>query len=148
MDLTSFQFPRRARKGIKRLGRGRGSGHGKTCCRGVKGQSSRTGYSQKPGFEGGQNPMQRRLPKRGFTNIFRTEYEGLNLDRLAGFEAGTEVTVALLKEKGLVKKAAKRVKILGNGEISHALTIEAHGFSKSAQAKIEAAGGTVKRLAR
>lgn len=146
MELQSFSFPRRSRKSIKRVGRGRGSGHGKTCGRGVKGQTSRTGYSAKRGFEGGQNPLQRRLPKRGFTNIFRKSCEGVNVSRLGAFEKGTKVTLELLKEKGLVKKNAERVKILGDGELAVALTVAANGFSASARQKIEAAGGTVEVL--
>lgn len=146
MELNSFDFPRRARRPIKRVGRGRGSGHGKTCGRGGKGQSARTGYSKKRGFEGGQTPIQRRLPKRGFTNIFRKEYQGLNVSKLAAFEAGTAVTVELLKDRGFVPRSAERVKILGDGDLSVKLEVTAHAFTGSAKAKIEAAGGTVKTI--
>lgn len=142
MELNEFSWPRRARRSLKRVGRGRSSGHGKTCCRGGKGQSARTGYSQKRGFEGGQTPMQRRLPKRGFTNIFRQEYQGVNVSQLEVFAPGTAVTVDLLKANGLVPKGAKLVKILGDGELSHKLDVTAHAFSKGARSKIEAAGGT------
>jgi large subunit ribosomal protein L15 len=142
MELSSFEFPRRARRPIKRVGRGRGSGHGKTCCRGGKGQSARTGSSRKRHFEGGQTPIQRRLPKRGFTNIFRKEFVGLNVERLAEFPAGTKVTVDLLKERGLVPRSSERVKILGDGELGVKLAVVADGFTATAKAKIEAAGGS------
>jgi large subunit ribosomal protein L15 len=146
MNLHSFEFPRRARKPIKRVGRGRGGGHGKTCCRGGKGQTARSGYSAKRGFEGGQTPLQRRLPKRGFHSPFRVAYQGVNVSGLAGFDKGTRITVELLKERGMVPRAAKRVKILGDGDIGVALNVVAHAFSKTAQAKIEAAGGTVEKV--
>lgn len=142
MELNDFRWARKARKPSKKFGRGRGSGHGKTCGRGGKGQSARTGYSRKRHFEGGQMPLQQRLPKRGFTNIFRKEYEGVNVSRLEVFDAGTAVTVALLKEKGMVPKAAERVKILGDGELTKKLDVTAQAFSKGAKAKIEAAGGS------
>ena len=124
----------------KRVGRGPGSGHGKTAGRGSKGQKSRSGYRHQRGFEGGQMPLHRRVPKRGFTNIFRVEYDVVNLSDLAGFEAGTAVTVDTLIERRLARKT-RPVKILGDGEIGKALTVSAHKFSASAQAKIEAAGG-------
>lgn len=146
MELNSFKFPRRARKTAKKFGRGRGSGHGKTCGRGGKGQSARTGYSRKRHFEGGQTPMQRRLPKRGFKNIFRKELQGINVDRLAVFEAGTEVTIELLKEQGMIPKSADRIKILGNGDLGVSLSVTAHAFSKGAEDKITSAGGSCKTI--
>lgn len=142
MELNSFKFPRAARKSVKKVGRGRSSGHGKTCCRGGKGQSARTGSHRKRHFEGGQTPMQRRLPKRGFTNIFRRETQGLNVDRLGCFEGGTEVTLELLKEKGLVPKSATRLKILGDGDLTVQLNVVAHAFSQGAEDKIKSAGGS------
>ena len=129
----------------KRVGRGPGSGTGKTAGRGHKGQRSRSGYSQRFGFEGGQMPLVRRVPKRGFTNIFRVEYSVVNLSRLADFDG--EVTPETLLAKGLVR-AKRPVKILGDGEFDKALKISAHKFSKSARAKIEAAGGSCEVLER
>lgn len=125
----------------KRLGRGTGSGQGGTAGRGHKGQKARAGGYHKTGFEGGQMPLQRRLPKRGFTNIFRVDYLPVNLDRLACFTAGTVVTEELLREKGIVR-GTKAVKILGRGDIACALTVKASAFSASAIDKIKAAGGT------
>jgi large subunit ribosomal protein L15 len=127
----------------KRVGRGRGSGNGKTAGRGHKGQASRSGFSQRFGFEGGQMPLVRRVPKRGFTNIFRTEYSIVNLSRLDGFEG--EVTPEALVEKGLAR-AGRPVKVLGNGEVQKALKVSAHKFSQSARAKIAAAGGSCEVL--
>jgi len=125
----------------KRVGRGIGSGMGKTATRGHKGQWARSGGGVRPGFEGGQNPLYRRLPKRGFTNRFRKEYAIVNLDQLNGFAAGTEVTPELLVEQGIVKNAMSGIKILGNGELTVSLTVKANKFSQSAVGKIEAAGG-------
>ncbi|MCZ6508309.1 MAG: 50S ribosomal protein L15 [Acidobacteria bacterium] len=130
----------------KRLGRGPGSGTGKTAGRGHKGQRSRSGFSRRFGFEGGQMPLVRRVPKRGFTNIFRVEYSVVNLARLTRFEAG-EITLETLVAKGLAR-AKRLVKILGDGELDRALKISAHKFSKSARAKIEAAGGSCEVLER
>ncbi|MDY7094093.1 MAG: 50S ribosomal protein L15 [Acidobacteriota bacterium] len=127
----------------KRIGRGPGSGLGKTAGRGHKGQKSRSGYSRRLGFEGGQMPLIRRVPKRGFNNIFRTEYSVVNVDQLERFD--DEVTLEQLLEAGLVRRGAP-VKILGNGEISKALKVQAQKFSKSARAKIEAAGGSCEEL--
>jgi large subunit ribosomal protein L15 len=124
----------------KRVGRGPGSGHGKTAGRGSKGQKSRTGYRHLRGFEGGQMPLHRRVPKRGFTNIFRVEYDIVNLSALDRFEAGDKITPELLVEKHMVRKS-RPVKILGDGQIAKALSVAAHKFSAGAQAKIEAAGG-------
>ena len=127
----------------KRVGRGPGSGLGKTAGRGEKGQKSRTGYSGRPGFEGGQMPLVRRVPKRGFTNVFRTEYAVINVADLAELEG--EVTPESLARRGLVR-GGQPVKILGDGEIGTALKVKANKFSKSARAKIEAAGGTCEEL--
>jgi large subunit ribosomal protein L15 len=124
----------------KRVGRGPGSGHGKTAGRGNKGQKSRTGYSHMRGFEGGQMPLHRRLPKRGFTNIFRQEYDPVNLSALDPFEAGQEITPDALRAKGLAGKNS-RIKILGDGVLNKAFTVHAHKFSASAREKIEKAGG-------
>ncbi|WP_059048895.1 50S ribosomal protein L15 [Paenibacillus senegalimassiliensis] len=125
----------------KRVGRGTGSGMGKTSTRGHKGQNSRSGGGVRPGFEGGQNPLYRRLPKRGFVNPTRKEYAILNIEDLNNFAADTEVTPELLFEQGIVKDAKSGIKILGNGEIAVKLTVKANKFSQSAVEKIEAAGG-------
>ncbi len=143
LNLSNLSPHPGSRKQRKRIGRGPGSGHGKTASRGHKGYKARSGSSIKPGFEGGQMPLQRRLPKRGFTNIFRKEYAIVNLQDLSGFEAGSKIDKAALVEAGLVKKSAELVKILGNGEISNALTVAVNKVSKSAQQKIEAAGGKI-----
>jgi large subunit ribosomal protein L15 len=127
----------------KRVGRGPGSGLGKTAGRGEKGQKSRTGYSGRPGFEGGQMPLVRRVPKRGFTNIWRTEYAVINVSDLASLEG--DVTPEILVRRGLVRAGAP-VKVLGDGEVGTALRVKANKFSKSARAKIEAAGGTCEEL--
>jgi large subunit ribosomal protein L15 len=127
----------------KRLGRGTASGQGKTAGRGQDGQNSRSGGGTRPGFEGGQMPLYRRIPKRGFTNIFATNYSEINLDTLNRFEDGTEVTPEMLKELGIVKKQLDGVKVLGRGELEKKLIVKAHKFSKSAVEKIEAAGGKV-----
>jgi large subunit ribosomal protein L15 len=135
-----------ARRPRKRIGRGPGSGTGKTAGRGHNGQRSRSGFSMRPGFEGGQMSLARRLPKRGFHNIFRKEYRTVNVDRLNGLDAGTVVTPELLDASGLVKKGRDDIKVLGNGELTVALTVKAHRFSGSAVKKIEAAGGTVELI--
>jgi large subunit ribosomal protein L15 len=127
----------------KRVGRGPGSGLGKTAGRGEKGQKSRSGYTLRPGFEGGQMPLVRRVPKRGFTNIWRVEYAVVNLGALADFDG--DVTPEQLVARGLVR-SGKPVKVLGDGEIGKALKVSAHRFSKSARAKIEAAGGSCEEL--
>ncbi|MGD8440122.1 MAG: 50S ribosomal protein L15 [Holophagae bacterium] len=127
----------------KRIGRGPGSGTGKTAGRGHKGQRSRSGYSRRWGFEGGQMPLVRRIPKRGFTNIFRTSYQVVNLrdlDRV--FEAGETVSLELMADRGLIRSGETPVKILAAGELGKKLTVQAHAFSKNAQAGIEAAGGS------
>jgi large subunit ribosomal protein L15 len=139
-NLSNLRAPKQANRNKKRIGRGMGSGTGKTSGRGHKGQGSRSGSRLMRGFEGGQMPLHRRLPKRGFTNIFRTEYTVLNLDRLA--ELGeTELTLEKLADLGLVKGRNGLVKVLGNGELNVAVTVHAHKFSKAAQEKIEKAGG-------
>ena len=141
MNLSSLRPPEGQKHRKKRIGRGMGSGRGKTSTRGHKGARAISGYSIMRGFEGGQMPLHRRLPKRGFTNIFRTEYNVLNLDSLANVNE-TELTLEKLAELGLTKKKGL-LKILGNGEIKTAITVHAHKFSKSAQEKIERAGGKV-----
>lgn len=143
MKLENIKSPSGANKRIKRVGRGTGSGHGKTSTRGHKGQKSRSGGGVRPGFEGGQMPLQRRLPKRGFTNIFKKEYAILNVKDLNSFSDGTEVTPDLLQEAGLLKSIKDGVKILGDGELERKLTIKAHKISKQAEEKIKARGGRV-----
>jgi len=139
MNLSSIRAPKKATEKKKRVGRGMGSGMGKTSTRGHKGQRSRSGSRLLRGFEGGQMPLHRRIPKRGFKNIFREEYSVVNLDRLA--ELGeTEITPEVLKKAGVINGKVP-VKILGNGELKGAITIHAHKFSKSAQDKITKAGG-------
>ena len=128
----------------KRIGRGPGSGHGKTAARGHKGMWSRSGSSQKRGFEGGQMPLHRRLPKRGFTNIFREEFSVVNLDKLAAL-GETTINPEVLQKAGLAS-AKRRVKILGDGDLTTAITVQAHKFSKSAQEKITKAGGKAEVL--
>lgn len=146
MNLHDLKPAAGSRKKPKRVGRGPGSGTGKTSGRGEKGQKSRSGYSSKRGFEGGQMPLHRRLPKRGFTNIFRKHFRTVNVSQLNGFEPGTEVTPELLQKSGLLRKGETDTKILGNGELTVKLTVKAHKFTKSAAQKIEAAGGTVELL--
>lgn len=128
-------------KAPKRLGRGVGSGLGKTSGKGHKGAKARSGGGKGPGFEGGQMPLVRRIPKRGFTNIFAKEYEAINVDRLEVFENGTVVTPEMLIEQGIIRKAKDGVKILGNGELTKKLTVQAHKFTGGAKEKIEAAKG-------
>jgi len=140
MKLSDLSPAAGSCKKRKRVGRGTGSGHGKISCRGHKGQKSRSGGGTKPGFEGGQMPLQRRLPKRGFTNIFQKEFAIVNLDVLNTLSEN-EITPELLVKEGIVKKVLDGVKILGNGEITKPLTIKAHAFSASALAKIEKAQG-------
>lgn len=141
MKLHELQYTEGARKDSFRLGRGQGSGNGKTAGKGNKGQKARSGGMGKLGFEGGQTPLARRLPKRGFTNINRKEYAIINLTQLNRFEDGAEVTPAVLKDMGIVKQQLDGVKILGEGELEKKLTVKAHKFSKSAVAMIEKAGG-------
>ena len=147
MDLSNLKPPKGAKHSKKRVGRGQGSGQGVQSGRGHKGAKSRSGFTHKRGFEGGQMPLHRRVPKRGFNNIFRKEYDVVNLDTLEErFEAGVDVTVELLRESGLVGRTGL-VKVLGRGEITKALTIHAHKFSGTASDKIAAAGGKVEVLA-
>jgi len=141
MKLNELRPPEGARKKRKRIGRGEGSGHGGTSTKGHKGGKARSGGTVSPGFEGGQMPLQRRIPKRGFKNPFRKEWSVINLGDLSAFPEGAVVDVESLKSSGLVKKVAFGVKILGDGEISRPLTVRAHAFSLSAKKKIEAAGG-------
>jgi large subunit ribosomal protein L15 len=142
MELNNLKPKKGSRRPRKRIGRGPGSGHGKTAGRGEKGQKSRSGYSSQLGFEGGQMPLHRRLPKRGFTNIFKTEFHVLNLSDLEQFDSGATVDEAALRSAGVVKGGRRKVKVLGNGELTKKLTVRADKFSKSAREKIEAAGGT------
>ena len=139
-NLSNLRAPKKANTGRKRVGRGMGSGMGKTSTRGHKGQGSRSGFSLMRGFEGGQMPLHRRLPKRGFTNIFRTEYTVLNLNRFQDLSV-TEVKIEDYKSLGLASSKKALIKVLGNGELTRAITIHAHKFSKSAAEKIEKAGG-------
>jgi large subunit ribosomal protein L15 len=141
MKLHELKPAEGSRKTRNRVGRGIGSGNGKTAGRGHKGQNSRSGGGVRPGFEGGQNPLYRRLPKRGFTNPTRKEFAILNLDQLNRFEDGTEVTPELLIETGTVSNAKDGIKILGNGKLDRKLTVKANKFSTSAVEAIEAAGG-------
>jgi large subunit ribosomal protein L15 len=147
MKLHDFRPAPGSRKEPKRVGRGPGSGLGKTSGRGHKGQKSRSGYSRQRGFEGGQMPLHRRLPKRGFTNVFRTEYRTTNVERLGAFESGSVVDPEAMTSAGVIRKGSELVKVLGNGEIGVGLTVRAHKFTKSAVEKIEAAGGKVERIA-
>ena len=130
-----------ATKDAKRIGRGHGSGNGKTAGKGHKGQKARAGHGMRPGFEGGQMPLQRRIPKRGFNNIFAREVVSVNVGSLNCFENGAEVDVNALMEAGVLKKSGDALKILANGEVTKKLTVKANAFSEAAKAKIEAAGG-------
>ena len=141
MELNDLKPAAGAKRPRRRVGRGPGSGKGKTAGRGHKGQKSRSGYSRRFGFEGGQMPLQRRLPKRGFRNPFRRVFSVLNLRDLAEFEAGAVVDVATLRERGLAKRR-QPVKVLGTGELEQALTVRVHAFSERAKARILAAGGS------
>ena len=148
MSLNNLRPPKGAKHSKKRVGRGQGSGQGKTAGRGHKGAQSRSGFKRKRGFEGGQMPLHRRVPKRGFHNPFRVEYEVVNLDTLgAFFDAGVVVTPALLLERGLMAKVNGKLKVLARGEIGKALTVKAHKFSGKAAEKIAAAGGTAEAIA-
>lgn len=146
MKINELSPAEGSRRGRKRVGRGPGSGHGKTACRGHKGQKSRSGGGIRPGFEGGQMPIHRRLPKRGFKNPFRKEYSVVNVGDLIRFEANSELDPDVLKQAGLVWKMLDGVKLLGNGEISHPLVVRIHKISDSAKRKIESAGGRVEIL--
>ena len=141
MNLSSLKPPAGQKKGRKRIGRGMGSGHGKTSTRGSKGQRAGTGFGQKRGFEGGQMPLHRRLPKRGFTNIFKKQWAIVNLGKLEKL-AGDTFTVDSLMQLGVIKKLGDGLKVLGTGQLTRTITVEAHQFSKSALEKIQQAGGT------
>jgi large subunit ribosomal protein L15 len=147
LSINTLKPAKGANRKNKRVGRGMGSGHGKTAARGYNGQLSRAGARMRPGFEGGQMPLHRRLPKRGFTNIFRKEYVAINLEKLAQFEAGAKVDPEILKSCGLIKNLRDGLKILGVGELPHALHVRAHKFSKSAVEKIQKMGGTIEVIA-
>jgi large subunit ribosomal protein L15 len=146
MELNNLKPKKGARHAKKRVGRGPGSGHGKTASRGEKGQKSRSGYSGKRGFEGGQMPLHRRIPKRGFTNIFKKEYAVINLADLERFDNGATVDEAALRQAGLVKGQNDGIKVLGNGKLSKKLTVSATKFSATAKSAIEAAGGSVQEI--
>jgi large subunit ribosomal protein L15 len=148
MKLDDLRPAAGSTKNRKRVGRGDGSGHGKTSGRGHKGQGSRSGGNTKAGFEGGQMPLQRRLPKRGFKNPFRIEVAVVNIEQLEAFPAGSEVTPAVLLEHGFIRGKNGRVKILGDGTLSKPLTVKAHGFSTRAKEKIESSGGKAELISR
>jgi len=143
MKLSDLQPAPGSRKSRKRVGRGTGSGHGKTATRGHKGQGSRAGGLKGPGFEGGQMPIQRRIPKRGFKNIFKQEYVVLNLRDLARFTAGSVIDNLALKQAGLIKHERDLVKVLAQGEMPHAITLKVAAISQAARQKVEAAGGKI-----
>lgn len=141
MKLNELKPAAGSRKDEVRVGRGTGSGRGKTSCRGHKGQNARSGGGVRPGFEGGQMPIYRRLPKRGFKNIWAKQYAEVNVETLNRFDDGSEVDAVALVESGILKNVYDGIRILGSGELSKKLTVRAQGFTKSAVAKIEAAGG-------
>lgn len=147
MELNNLRPSIGSTKNRKRIGRGTGSGHGKTATKGHKGQKARSGGSIKAGFEGGQMPLQRRLPKRGFTPLDRVEFSLVNISQLDIFEAGSSIDATSLISKGLIKSDRFAVKILGNGDITKSFKVAAHKFSQSAKEKIIAAGGTVEEIA-
>ncbi|GFO70616.1 50S ribosomal protein L15 [Geomonas limicola] len=146
MELNTIKPAIGANKNRKRIGRGTGSGHGKTATKGHKGQKARSGGSIKPGFEGGQMPMHRRLPKRGFTPLAKKEYALVNLCQLEIFEAGSVVDAEALLKSGLISAVCDGIKVLGTGDLTRALTIKAHKFSASAREKITAAGGSIEEI--
>jgi large subunit ribosomal protein L15 len=143
MNLSELRPPKGAVKKRKRVGRGVGSGHGGTSCRGNKGQNARSGGGVKPGFEGGQMPLTRRLPKRGFYNRFQKDIMIVNLEQLKQFPEGSVVDAEALLKSGIIKRKGDGVKILGNGVIDYPLSLRVHGVSRSAREKIEASGGTI-----
>ncbi|MGI5912022.1 MAG: 50S ribosomal protein L15 [Syntrophomonadaceae bacterium] len=143
MRLEELKAPPGGNKRVKRVGRGIGSGHGKTSTRGHKGQKARSGGGTRPGFEGGQMPLQRRLPKRGFTNVFKKQYAIVNIKDLNIFDDGSEITPEILQKSGLIKKFYDGVKVLGDGELEKKLTIRVHKISRQAEEKINAKGGRV-----
>ena len=147
MKLNELKYNNGSKKDIKRLGRGSSSGTGKTSGKGHKGQNARSGGGVRPGFEGGQLPLYRRLPKRGFSNaLFKKEYAVINVSDLNKFDDNTTVTAELLVEMGIIKKTLSGIKVLGSGEITKKLTVKAHAFSKTAKDKIEAQGGKVEAM--
>jgi large subunit ribosomal protein L15 len=146
MELSNLKPKKGSRHAKKRVGRGPGSGHGKTSSRGEKGQKSRSGYASKRGFEGGQMPLHRRIPKRGFTNIFKKEYAIVNVADLERFDNGATVDEAALRAEGLVKGSHDGLKVLGNGELTKKVTVVAKKFSKSAKEAIEKAGGSCQEI--
>jgi large subunit ribosomal protein L15 len=143
MDLSTLKPPAGAKKNRKRVGCGPGSGHGKTSTRGHKGTQARTGNTQHAWYEGGQMPLQRRIPKRGFTNIFRVPYQVINISALDRFEANAKVDIDKLLESGLIRSVNSPVKLLGDGEITKSINITVHACSKKAKEAVEKAGGTV-----
>ncbi|MGE5390420.1 MAG: 50S ribosomal protein L15 [Deltaproteobacteria bacterium] len=143
MKLNELKAPPGTNKRVKRVGRGPGSGHGKTSTRGHKGQKARSGGGVRPGFEGGQMPLQRRLPKRGFTNIFKKEYAIVNVKDLNVFENGSEITPEVLLEAGVISKILSGVKLLGDGDLQKKLTLKVHKVSGQAEEKVKAQGGRV-----
>lgn len=145
MKLSELRPPKGSIHRKKRIGCGPGSGHGKTSCRGHKGHKQRSGYKVRMGFEGGQMPLTRRIPKRGFKNYNVQEYETVNIFKLANFSANSEITPEVLKQKGIIKGGTK-LKILSQGNLDKPLIVKAHAFSKKAQEKIVAAGGTVEKI--
>ena len=146
MEINQLKPPKGAIKKRKRVGRGPGSGHGKTSCRGHKGANARSGGGVLPGFEGGQMPLKRRLPKRGFHNLFKKRFAIINVKDLARFEKGSVVNVETLVTSGLVKGSHAGIKLLGEGKISYPLTLRVHSYSNTAKKKIEAAGGKVEAV--
>ena len=146
MELNNLKPKKSSRHSEKRVGRGPGSGNGKTAGRGEKGQKSRTGFSRMRGFEGGQMPLHRRLPKRGFTNIFKKEHAVVNLSDLERFDNGATIDEATLRQAGLVKGKNDGIKVLGNGKLSKKLTVQATKFSATARKQIEEAGGTCQEI--
>jgi len=147
MNLSDIRPPKGQTKNPKRVGRGMGSGLGKTSGRGEKGQRSRSGFSQRPGFEGGQMPLQRRVPKRGFHNIFKKKFAVVNVDTLERMEGVDTITPEVLQERGVFRHVFEGLRVLGGGELSRALTVRAHYFSEGAKRKIEAAGGKAELIA-
>ena len=143
MKLSSLKPPAGSRKKRKRVGRGDGSGHGGTSCKGAKGQNARSGGGVSPGFEGGQMPLARRLPKRGFRNVFRKEIIAINIEKLKGFPAGSVIDEDSLIQAGFVKRKGDGIKILGKGDLDYPLSLKVNMVSRGARSKIEAAGGSI-----
>jgi large subunit ribosomal protein L15 len=143
MNLNSLKPPAGSRKKRKRVGRGDGSGHGGTSCKGAKGQNARSGGGVRPGFEGGQMPLARRLPKRGFRNVFRKEIIAINIEKLKGFPAGSVIDEDSLIQAGFVKRKGDGIKILGKGDLDYPLSLRVNRVSRGARSKIEAAGGSI-----